>query len=151
MISALKKWRVRFALALALIVTAFITWASVDHDRTTEFVLLATVNGCYVVGGDKRIDVASDTVAVGFDNWIVSFKVDSIVSGDFPSEELNVLVHSPSEFGVQAPGDRFKLQLRRRTSDIHVIGSSNEALSHGLAQLSFAECTYESLTIIRRP
>jgi hypothetical protein len=152
MTPALKKRRVRLGFALALLLAAFVAWASLARDRTpaesngvSDIVLFGTVIACDIISSERPIDVTGDTVAVGIDNWIISFSVDSVVSGQFPDGQVNVLVHSPSEFGVTAPGDRFKLRLSPRQRNIQVIGSSERSLSRGSSQFAFAERTYELL------
>src|SRR5262245_210989 len=155
---ALKKRLVRLACALALLLAAFVACVSVTRDRTraapigiSDVVLVGTVLRCDIVSAERPIDVSADTVTVGVDNWVISFSVDRVISGEFQPDEVNVLVHSPSDFGVAAPGDRVKLRLSPRMKSVRVIGSSQEALSRDSGRFAFAERTYELLASSPNP
>ena len=64
---------------------------------------------------DRQINVAEDRIVIGVHNWIVRFKVTKVVRGVFEPEEIHMLIHSPSQFGIEAKGQRFVLTLRRRS------------------------------------
>ncbi len=100
---------------------------------------------------DRQINVVSDVVIIGQHNWIVRFKVAEVVNGVFDSGEVHMLIHSPSEFGVRSPGQRFVLCLSRRSEQPKVIASSNRKLTEGLSYFTFAEPLYELVSAQPRP
>ena len=53
---------------------------------------------------DRQINVADDAIIIGVHNWIVRFKVTKVVSGVFEPDEVHMLIHSPSQFGIEAKG-----------------------------------------------
>ena len=88
---------------------------------------------------DRQINVVKGNVIIGQHNWIIRFKVARVVNGVLDSDEVHMLIHSPSEFRVRGPGQRFVLRLRRRSEQPKVIASSSRRLSSGLAFFSFAQ------------
>ncbi len=92
---------------------------------------------------DRQINVADDAIIVGVHNWIVRFKVTKVVSGVFEPDEVHMLIHSPSQFGIEAKGQRFVLSLCRRSERPRAIASSRERLSEGLSYFTFASDLYQ--------
>ena len=95
---------------------------------------------------DRQINVVKGNVIIGQHNWIVRFKVARVVNGVFDSDEVHMLIHSPSEFGVRGPGQRFALCLSHRSEQPKVIASSSRRLSRGLSYFSFSEPVYELIS-----
>ena len=100
---------------------------------------------------DRQINVVKGNVIIGQHNWIIRFKVARVVNGVFDSDEVHMLIHSPSEFGVRGPGQRFVLCLSRRSEQPKVIASSSRRLSRGLSFFSFAQPLYELVSADPRP
>jgi hypothetical protein len=100
---------------------------------------------------DRQINVVKGNVIIGQHNWILRFKVARVVNGVFDSGEVHMLIHSPSEFGVSAPGQRFALCLSRHSEQPKVIASSSRRLSRGLSYFSFAQPLYELVSADARP
>jgi hypothetical protein len=96
---------------------------------------------------DRRINVVKGGgVLIGQHNWIVRLKVARVVCGVFEPDEVHTLVHSPSQSGVTAPGQRFVLRLRRSLGKPKVIASSGRNSSRGLACFSLSEPVYEMIS-----
>jgi hypothetical protein len=96
---------------------------------------------------DRQINVVRvGMVIIGQHNFIVRFKVARVSYGRFDSGTVNMLIHSPSQSGVRAPGQRFVLHLRRCSEKPKVIASSSRDLSRGLACFSFSEPVYELIS-----
>ena len=100
---------------------------------------------------DRQINVVKGNVIIGQHNWIVRFKVARVVNGVFDSDEVHMLIHSPSEFGVRGPGQRFALCLSHRSEQPKVIASSSRRLARGLSYFSFAQPLYELVSADPRP
>ena len=100
---------------------------------------------------DRQINVVKGNVIIGQHNWIVRFKVARVVNGVFDSDEVHMLIHSPSEFGVRGPGQRFALCLSLRSEQPKVIASSSRRLARGLSYFSFAQPLYELVSADPRP
>jgi hypothetical protein len=100
---------------------------------------------------DRQINVVDDMVVIGVHNWIVRFKVAKVVNGVFDSDEVHMLIHSPTLFGINSTGQRFVLCLRRRSERPKVMASSSERLSEGLSCFTFAESLYELVSDPPRP
>ena len=49
---------------------------------------------------DHPINVVDDVGVIGEDNWIVRFTVTKGVNGEFDSEGVQMLIHSPSRDGI---------------------------------------------------
>jgi hypothetical protein len=96
---------------------------------------------------DRQINVVKGgRVIIGQHNWIVRFKVAGVANGAFDPDEVHMLIHSPSQSGVRAPGQRFVLRLSRRSGKPEVIASSSRSLSRGLSCFSFSEPVYELIS-----
>ena len=96
---------------------------------------------------DRQINVVKGgSVIIGQHNFIVRFAVTGVVNGRFDSQNVNMLVHSPSQSGVRAPGQRFVLRLRRCSEKPKVIASSSRNLSRGLSYFSFSEPIYDLIS-----
>src|SRR5262249_48306556 len=96
---------------------------------------------------DRQINVVrGGMVIVGQDSFIGRLKVGRVSYGRFDSRTVNMLIHSPSQSGVRAPGQGFVLHLRRSSEKPKVIASSNRNLSRGLACFSFSEPVYELIS-----
>jgi hypothetical protein len=100
---------------------------------------------------DRRINVANDLVIIGPHNWIVRFKVAKVVDGAFDSDEVHMLIHSPSQFGINRKGQRFVLCLRRRSERPRVIASSSRRLAERLSYFTFADPLYELVSGLGPP
>ena len=68
---------------------------------------------------DRQINVVDDMMVIGEDNWIIRFKVGKVVSGVFDPNEIRMLVHSPSQFGVEG-------QVRDLCSSFAVVRNDRE-------------------------
>lgn len=141
------------ALTLSLILTekTALPRLPIQAADSTEIVLLADVQNWEPIFPDGHLDAASrdrlinvvdDVVIIGEHNWILSFTVAKVVKGEFPSKELHVLLHSPSQFGVRKPGQRFTLIIRRHPGRPQVIASSERRLSEGLSYFTISEPLY---------
>jgi hypothetical protein len=93
---------------------------------------------------DRQINVVKGgRVIIDKHNWIVRLKVARVVNGVFDPDEVHMLIHSPSQSGVSAPGQTFVLRLSRLSEPPKVIASSSRSLSSGLSCFSFSEPVYE--------
>lgn len=96
---------------------------------------------------DRQINVVKGgRLIIGQHNFIVRFEVTGVVNGRFKSQNVKMLIHSPSQSGVRAPGQRFVLRLSRRSETPKVFASSSRRLSSGLSCFSFSEPVYELIS-----
>lgn len=96
---------------------------------------------------DRQVNVVKGGgVIIGLHDWIVRFKVARVVKGRFDSQNVNMLIHSPSQSGVRAPGQRFVLRLRRCSEKPKVIAAFSRNLSEGLSYFSFSDPVYELIS-----
>ena len=92
---------------------------------------------------DHPINVVDDVGVIGEDNWIVRFTVTKGVNGEFDSEGVQMLIHSPSRDGITREGQRFVLCLAPRSEPPEVIASSKRRLAQGLSYFTFAKTLYQ--------
>jgi hypothetical protein len=92
---------------------------------------------------DWEINVVDDAILTPVDRFIVRFRVTNVVLGTFDSDEVRMLIHSPSQDGLTGPGQRFVLCLRRRSKPPTLVDPGNQRVSTGFPFFVLAETLYE--------
>lgn len=90
---------------------------------------------------DWQINVVGDAIVTPSHSWIVRFRVTNVVHGIFESDEVRMLIHSPSQDGLTGAGQKFVLCLRRRSTPPRVVGPRDG--SPGFPFFILAETLYE--------
>ncbi len=92
---------------------------------------------------DWEINVVGDAILTPSHRWIVRFRVTKVVHGTFESDEVRMLIHSPSQDGLTGPGQKFVLCLKRRLNPPTVVDPGNMRVSVGLPYFALAKTLYE--------
>ncbi len=100
---------------------------------------------------DRQINVVDDPAIIGLDNWIVRLKVARVVKGVFEPDEVLMLVHSPSQLGVRAAGQRMVLGLSPRAGRPWVITAPSRRWKQASFYLRFSQPFYELIWAQPRP
>jgi hypothetical protein len=100
---------------------------------------------------DRPINVVDDAVIIGEHNWIVRLRVARVVKGAFEPDEVLMLVHSPSQLGVRAAGQRMVLGLGPRSGRPRVITAPSRRWKQASFYLRFSDPFYELIWAQPRP
>jgi hypothetical protein len=92
---------------------------------------------------DREINVVGDAILAPSHRWIVRFRVMKVVHGTFDSDEVRMLIHSPSQDGLTGPGQKFVLCLKRRLNPPTIVDPGNMRVSVGLPYFALAKTLYE--------